>query len=305
LVGQLFLNPEDTIFVSDKFWGNYNLIFEEAHQAKIKKFPLFNDKNQLAINETFQILHDSPESKITILLNFPNNPTGYTPTHQEADLIIQKLTDLAQSGKKIAAIMDDAYFGLNYLDEVYPESLFAKLAQAHENILAIKIDGVTKEDYAWGERIAFITYGSKNLTKAQMSALEDKTAGALRGNLSNCSTPSQSAILKTLKSPNYQTEKSRCYQILQARFLETKRVVELPKYQENFQALAFNSGYFMCIKIHQSVDVEKLRILLLDKYSTGVISTQGLIRVAFSSIPSDQIEQIFDNINTAIQELRA
>ena len=41
------------------------------------------------------------------------------------------------------------------LDELYEEgiekeSLFTYLCDLHENVLAIKIDGATKEDYVWG-----------------------------------------------------------------------------------------------------------------------------------------------------------
>jgi len=37
--------------------------------------------------------------------------------------------------------------------------LFGKLANAHPNLLAIKLDGATKELFVWGLRCGFITYG--------------------------------------------------------------------------------------------------------------------------------------------------
>ena len=53
------------------------------------------------------------------------------------------------------------------------------LAQAHQNILAIKIDGATKEEFVWGLRVGFITYGVKGGTKALYDALEQKTGANL------------------------------------------------------------------------------------------------------------------------------
>ena len=47
-------------------------------------------------------------------------------------------------------LVDDAYFGLVYEDNVFKESIFARLAGLSENIMAVKLDGPTKEDYVWG-----------------------------------------------------------------------------------------------------------------------------------------------------------
>ena len=51
------------------------------------------------------------------MLNFPNNPTGYSPTMEELDRIATILEAEAQKGKKIIALCDDAYFGLFYEEE--------------------------------------------------------------------------------------------------------------------------------------------------------------------------------------------
>ena len=53
------------------------------------------------------------------------------------DILLQS----AQAGNRIVALLDDAYFGLVYESNVAKESLFAALADLHENILAVKLDG--------------------------------------------------------------------------------------------------------------------------------------------------------------------
>jgi len=57
---------------------------------------------------------------------------------------------------------------------------FTQLAHAHENLLAVKMDGITKEEFAWGFRVGFVTYGIKGGGTELYKALEDKTAGAVR-----------------------------------------------------------------------------------------------------------------------------
>ena len=70
-----------------------------------------------------------------------------------------------------------------------------------------------------------------------------------------------------------------------------------------FQALPFNSGYFMCIRLKEGIDGEELRQLLLSKYDTGVINMNNVIRIAYSSVAEKDIPTLFDNIYKASKEL--
>jgi hypothetical protein len=57
----------------------------------------------------------------------------------------------------------------------------------------------------------------------------------------------------------------------------------------------------MCIKVKK--DAETVRQLLLKKYDTGVISFGTNLRIAFSSAPKNQLEELFDNIYKACKEV--
>lgn len=67
--------------------------------------------------------------------------------------------------------------------------------------------------------------------------------------------------------------------------------------------MPFNSGYFMCVK-PIGVDNEGLRKELISNYSTGVIVLSGLIRLAFSAVPTNLVENLFANLHSAIQKLQ-
>jgi len=51
------------------------------------------------------------------------------------------------------------------------------------------------------------------------------------------------------------------------------------------------------------VDAETARKKLLSDCSTGVISQNGLLRVAFSSTPYNRLEEVFANIYRVCREL--
>ena len=44
---------------------------------------------------------------------------------------------------------------------------------------------------------------------------------------------------------------------------------------------------------------------MIEIYDTWVIVLSGLIRLAFSAVPVDQIENLFANLHAAIQKLRS
>ncbi len=298
-VAYMFVNPGDKIILTDKFWGNYRLIFENGYGAVLDTFNTFKD-NGFDTAALRKKLGEGKGKKI-VLLNFPNNPSGYTPTNKEAEKIIKIIKESAELGNDIIVICDDAYFGLIYENDVYCQSLFARLADIHENVLAIKVDGATKEDYVWGLRVGFLTYATKGIDKGVCQALEAKTAGAIRGNISNASHLSQSLVLNALHSKTYFAEKKEKYHLLKSRYEKVKSVLRDKKYKEFFAPLPFNSGYFMCVRL-KNIDGEAVRKRLLEKYDVGVISIGNMIRIAFSAIRKELIGELFEKLCVASKE---
>jgi aspartate/methionine/tyrosine aminotransferase len=303
IIGYMFVEEAEQVILSDLYWENYDLVFDNAYGAKLRFFNLFKNE-KFDIDSFRKAIVSGRTGKKILLLNFPNNPSGYTPTTKEAEDIVRVLKEAAEAGNKLVVILDDSYFGLVFEDGVMTESLFARLANSHENLLAIKADGLTKEEFAWGLRVGFVTYGIKNGNKEVYKALEDKTAGAVRGNISNSAHPSQSAFLRALNSGGHEQEKQRNKEKIKERYLKVKEVLKAhPEYATYFDALPFNSGYFMCVKLKNS-SADKVWELLLSKYSTGVIcyGEMNLFRIAFASTPVDKIEKLFSNIYSACKE---
>jgi aspartate/methionine/tyrosine aminotransferase len=225
---------------------------------------------------------------------------------EEADGIVDILANAARGGVNVLALTDDAYFGLYYEEETLKESIFARLMGRDPRLLAIKLDGATKEDYVWGLRVGFITYGVFFETDPRplYDALEKKTAGGVRGSISNASHLGQEIILKALRSDHYQEEKEEKLRILKERALEVKQVLADPKYKEAWEPYPFNSGYFMCLKL-KTVDAEQLRVHLLDKYGVGLISLgETDLRVAFSCLEKSDVRELFDTVLQGIKDLK-
>lgn len=301
MAGYMFLDPGQEVLVPNLFWGNYNLTFINAYDARITTYNLFKNDG-LDVDAMSEKLMADGDKKV-LLLNFPNNPTGYSPTIEEMKQLIAAISKAADAGKKVVVICDDAYFGLVFEENIETQSPFAWLSNLHENVLAVKVDGPTKEDYVWGLRVGFITYGIKGGNAELYEALENKTAGAVRGNISNASNLSQSLLLHAFDSPTYKQEKQEKFDIMQTRYSAVKEVLKDGKYQKYFTALPYNSGYFMCIKLRDGLNAEAVRQLLISKYSIGVISLGDLLRIAFAAVAATDVKTLFDGIYEACKEL--
>jgi len=307
VVSDMWVDPGDVIILPDKMWGNYNLIFGVRKGAVIKNYTFFDSNGGFNMNAFKTCVETEAEQrkKIIVLLNFPNNPTGYTISSDEADGIADILEGIAQNGTHVVAFTDDAYFGLFYEETALKESIFTRLTNRHPNLLAVKLDGATKENFVWGLRVGFVTYGCsvRGESRPFYDALEKKTAGAVRGSISNASHLSQELVLKSLQSKDYLAEKEEKFEIMKARAQEVKRVLADPKYSEAWDAYPFNSGYFMCLKL-KTVDAEPLRVHLLDKYGIGLIALGKTdLRVAFSCLEKEDTQELFDTVLHGVEDL--
>jgi len=308
LVGALFVDEGDAILLPDKLWGNYRLTFEVEYGARIETFPFYAGEGFNTEGFAAGLASASEgREKLIVLLNFPNNPTGYMPTPAEGDAIVAALEAQAKKGTKLVVVTDDAYFGLFFHlgGESMTESLFARLTGLHENILAVKLDGATKELFVWGLRCGFVTFGPGRADTADETCrvLEQKVKGAIRGSVSNVPQLSQALVEKALASSTIDQERKDKCETLRARAERVHAVANEPRFAESWDVYPFNSGYFMCVKL-KGVDAEKLRVHLLDEHGVGLIATgPSDIRVAFSCLEVEDVEPLFETLHQAVSEI--
>ena len=305
IVADLFVDEDDVIVSPDKLWGNYRLTFSTRRGARIETFPLFNESRGFNTDGLAETVSEQSKKndKLIIILNFPNNPTGYTPTIDEAEKIYSILKKQAEKGTRIVTVSDDAYFGL-FFEDTIKESLFGGLCDLHENIVAIKLDGATKEQYAWGFRTGFITFGIKCKDREEVYlALEAKVKGIIRGTISSCAHASQTIVEKSLEDGRLADDWQEKYEVMQTRAARLKEILSSGRYDDAWEFYPFNSGYFMCLKLRK-INAEELRVHLLRNYGIGTISTGPAdLRIAFSCIEAEDLEELIETIYQGVRDL--
>ena len=307
LIGDLFVDKGDVVLLPDKFWENYELLYVARYQAQLKTYPFFSAIRGFCVEGLREALAKHAGcGRIIVILNFPNNPTGYSVTNNEANAITKVLVEAANRGSDLVVVSDDAYFGLFYDDEVLQESMFAQLAGIHERILAVKVDGPTKEQYVWGFRTGMLTFATRALQNEQAlyNAFEKKAAGAIRSVISNCSHPVQTVLAKEICSDAIAAEHKEKHDILELRAKRVMEILSSHEFDDVWEAYPFNAGYFMCLKL-KHVSAEAYRTHLLENHSIGVIADcQRDIRVAFSAVEIDDLPELFQTMARAARELQ-
>ena len=304
IIANLFSEKDDALLLPNLFWQNYAQIFTIKLGNNIYKYNQFDNENNFNLSDFKHTLYNIKENKISIILNFPNNPTGYTPSTEELTQLVSIIDVFAKENpnKNLIIISDDAYFGLFFEENHKTPTLSAtyKLVD-NNNCLVVKLDGITKEYYGWGLRVGFITYYTSD-DELRKIVLE-KTQGYLRSTTSSPSNLSQQIALRLLESSQVKQEKTYNDSIIEGRYRILKEAIAKYNLDNDVTILPFNSGYFFTIKMPEHIDAHKFRLKFLNDYKYGVYSMDDShIRIAFSCLDKELIPDLIKNFKLCIKE---
>ena len=318
LASKLFLNPGETIVCPNKRWGNYGALLQLQNGLEIESFQFFHE-NKFNIPGLLQSMEKvvATQRQVTIILNFPNNPTGYCPTPQEMRDIVRTLKNFAGTHQKpIVILCDDAYEGYTYSDQVCGNSIFYELVNRHPLFIPVKLDGASKEMLLYGGRVGAMTLGihpswvDADSRAAFHQEWGNKMQGMVRTTISNVNHFYQDVLLE-LTSDGFSrviAGRDRIRTILQERYEACIRIFAELK-PVNLTMDPHGGGFFVFLNIKDTPATD-FADHLLQKYKVGTfpISNPALsingIRVAFCSIPVEQIETCFRRIAAAIRDFQ-
>ena len=316
----LLLNPGEFIISPNKRWGNYDNIVEKLIGARIKSFEFFTEDKfntqglKNVINEISKI-----QKKIILILGFPNNPTGYIPNKEEMEELINTLRQTQKDiSKPIIVLVDDAYEPYVYSENVINRSIFYALHELKEDIIPIKLDGITKEMLLYGGRIGFITIGLKPQwvnNKEELLTLKlelnNKLSGLVRTTISNSNHFYQALIIKLFEDVGMDgliKKRDKVKNLLKARYEKIND--ELRKIDNSNISVDPNAGgFFVFVNLNpEKISANKFADHLLRKYKIGVIPIEkhndGIngIRIAYCSIDLTKIPEFVSRINLALKD---
>jgi aspartate/methionine/tyrosine aminotransferase len=314
---RLFLDPGDQIICPNKRWGNYNAVLKLQNGLELKTYQFFKGGG-FNIAEFSKVIEEvlAVADKAVVILNFPNNPTGYCPTSDEAAKIVSSLVEISRSwNKPIIVLCDDAYEGFVYGKQAVTHSLFYELVDRSPLVIPIKMDGTSKEMLMYGGRIACITLGisakwvDSNFLPSLKLEWDNKIQGMIRSTISNANHLAQELLTEYLKDGFVELEKevAMVQKILQKRYEKTMEAYETNRHPKVTVDPA-SGGFFVFLNV-EGVPATKFADHLVSKYGIGTFPNENPeegvngIRFAFCSVPADQIEDCFQKIYQTMADL--
>lgn len=328
LAGKLFLNTRETLVTYEKYWENYDQIYTAVQGVNIEPAPFFENLgfpqnlNISALINTSEFIMKK-QGKLILLLNFPHNQTGFSPTEDDAQKLIRAIHEfcLKYKEKPVVVILDDAYEGFVYDDAAVQTSLAPKLFNPSiKNLTVVKLDGISKRLLAYGSRIGFFTVFlppknkdsfSEEESKGISEEVTNKIGACIRGDVSNANRLAQAMTEALLTEGKYETELETTISLLRERY-EIMRVEiseQEKKYgRDKIRLDPFNSGFFCFFNLHPSIDAARFAEYLISEKKIGVVPAiqkrddkilWNGIRVAFCSVPKGKIPVLIQRIYEA------
>lgn len=299
MTADLFVDADTTVILPDPSWENYDLVYTLRTGATLRPWSFYKD-GAFNLDGLAQALASAP-GKALVVINFPSNPHGYSPTRAEAAQIVE----LVKAHRRpLVVVVDDAYQGVVHDPAALPHSLFWDLADAAdpETHVVLKIDGATKELLFFPSRIGFLAAGFDD-AEAEV-AWTSKLNGLVRGTVGSPPGPSQAMMLPVLRdNARLDAEFAAVLQEITARRdalagalaqVNDPRIVQLP----------FNAAFFALVGLHPSVDAETVRQRLVAERSVGVVTMPGnYLRIAYCSARADHLVEIVKAIAETVASM--
>lgn len=295
LLAELVADPDLDLIVPVPAWENYFLIFQHAGGCRPVRFPFFADDGTFNLQGLEQAIR-SVRKKAVVVLNFPNNPTGYVPTEAEQRQIADVLN---RSEKPIIAMSDDAYQGWVYDDSRCSRSLFWTLLERcdGDRVMPVKVDGATKELVFFSSRIGFLT---TPLTGDAETALSSKLRCAIRGSVGSPPGLSMAVMEQGLRDPGLDAAFAERVEMMARRSGALKQSLEASR-SKRLVPLPSHGAFFALVKLNQDPDLVRER--LVREYSTGVVSfaSAQALRIAFCSMTVEGIPELVRRIVASLE----
>lgn len=266
-----YTNPGDSILVCDWFWSPYVTISEEIGRT-VSFYTFFNEKNEFNIEsfkENFESLLKKQKRLVTVINTPANNPTGYSLSDEEWDMVLDIAKENAKNPEyKIVILVDVAYIDFAGIG-LERRKFFTKFSNLPDNIFIMVGYSMSKGYTMYGLRSGAAIGISSNKDIAEEFYYSCMHSN--RANWSNGTRGAMSVMTHIANDPvklkAYEEEKTKYKNMLRKRaeaFVEASKEVGL-------EILPYRDGFFVSIpcsnasKISEELIKENMFVVALKK----------------------------------------
>lgn len=294
-----YTDPGDKLLTSDWYWGSYDSIAEEGGRS-VTTYKLFDENGEFnfaSFKENFLELARTQERIFTIINTPAHNPTGYTVSDDEWDMIIGLAKDVAEDeSKKIIFLVDIAYIDYAGTDE-QSRAFFKKFSNLPDNILTLVAYSMSKGFTAYGMRMGAIIGISSN--PEVIEEFYYSTTHTCRATWSNCNRSAMKLLSNIINDPEkmiaYDAEKEHYKKLLEVRANAFVKEAE----KIGLEIVPYRRGFFVSIPCDDPMGV----VDELAKENLFAVPLKMGVRFAICSVAEDKckaspriIKEVLDKV---------
>ncbi|HZK87788.1 MAG TPA: aminotransferase class I/II-fold pyridoxal phosphate-dependent enzyme [Anaerovoracaceae bacterium] len=291
-----YSNYGDMVLTSDWYWAPYNTIASEIGR-KLTIYTLFDHSGNFNINSFREKVEELIEAQdsLVILLNTPaHNPTGYSLTIEDWELLLEVLKNAAVPGKSITLFVDVAYIDFAGDGEEY-RRFIPLLDGLQENILPVIGYSTSKTFTLYGMRCGAMICMTPNAEIAE--EFKRVAEYSSRGSWSNCTRASQVVISKIYASEKLLDKVNQERKAFRDMLVRRGKAFEKAAYEVGLEIVPFDAGFFASVVCENPEEVSKR----LQEEGIFLIPLDKGLRISVASIKEDDCKMLPAKIIGAIK----
>lgn len=286
----------DKVLTSDWHWAPYNTIAGEIGRT-VDTFELFTADRKFNIGSFSKKVNEllEKQNSLVIILNTPaHNPTGYSLSLEDWDMVVAELTEAAKVGKAIALVVDAAYIDFAGDEEEYRRFL-PKLENLPENVISIVAYSLSKTYTLYGTRCGAMICVAK--TKEIADEFKRVCEYSSRGSWSNSAKVAQ-VILSRIYGDDGLLERvneERAY--YRNMLIARGRAFEEEAAKAGLEIVPFDAGFFISIPCDNPDEISAK----LEKDGLFIVPLAKGLRVSVASISEEKCRKLPAMIKKAME----
>lgn len=300
-----YTKPGDAVLTSDWHWSPYKTIMQEQGR-RLETYPLFDESNAFnhdAFDKKLKEILEKQDETLVIINTPAHNPTGYTFSLKDWDLVIRSLKEAALNGpnaaaKKIALLVDIAYLDFSG-DAAEYRAFFPKLSGLPQNILPLIAFSASKGFTMYGMRCGALLC----LAPTAEIAGEFKAAVSVasRASWSNGNRASMETIARIFNDKGLLDKVTREREIYLDVLIRRGTAFMNAAREAGLTMCPYDSGFFVTIPCDNADDVSTE----LQKYDIFAVPIGQGIRIAICAISEEKCRMIPEKMVAAMNAVKA
>ena len=294
-----FLDPGETVILPEIAWNSYAAMARH-NGLQVCTYQMFAD-DQFNFASLRQAMTDVScrQDRVVFLLNTPcNNPTGYSLSAGEWDILIDLVNEISETCP-VVMVIDVAYF--DYVNEPAARSSFCRhLDRINDGVMVNILFSISKTMTAYGMRCgASILLARRHEDVRNIEIILEKTARLTWSNVNNaameCFAWAVTADRDTLKE-EIQTGVS---------LLKERSEIFLKEAAEcGLELYPYREGFFCTLKYEDPEFAASMFEALMNSH-IYTVRVNGGIRIALCSLPKAQAAGLARRIRAVQDQLAA